>query len=88
VDPSQLRERIAALFADKLSIDPPGPDLDLVDEGLLDSLMFVELVFALEKTFGVRVPLEEVEVKDLASVGKIADFVAARLGNSGSGDPP
>jgi acyl carrier protein len=49
--------------------------------------MFVELVFALEKTFGVRVPLEAVEVKDLASVGKIADFVAARLGNSGSGDP-
>jgi D-alanine--poly(phosphoribitol) ligase subunit 2 len=88
VDPSQLREHIAALFAEKLSIDPPGPDLDLVDEGLLDSLMFVELVFALEKTFGVRVPLEEVEVKDLASVGKIADFVAARLGNPGSGDPP
>lgn len=88
MDPSQLRERISALFAEKLSIDPPGPDVDLIDEGLLDSLMFVELVFNLEKSFGVRLSLDEVEIADLSSVGKIAAFVASTRAKSGSGGAP
>jgi acyl carrier protein len=85
VDPSRLLERVAALFAEKLRIDPPGPDVDLVDEGVLDSLMFVELVFGLEKTFGVRVPLDRMEVSELSSIRKIAAFVEAALAQPGSG---
>jgi acyl carrier protein len=85
VDPSHVSDRVAALFAEKLSIDPPGVDVDLVEEGFLDSLMFVELVFGLEKIFGVRVPLERMEVSDLSSVRKIAAFVAARMDEPGSG---
>ena len=85
MDPSQVRDRVAALFAEKLSIDPPGVDVDLVEEGFLDSLMFVELVFGLEKIFGVRVPLDRMEVSDLSSVRKIAAFVAARMEEPGPG---
>jgi acyl carrier protein len=83
-----VRDRVAALFAEKLSIDPPGVDVDLVEEGFLDSLMFVELVFGLEKIFGVRVPLDRMEVSDLSSVRKIAAFVTARMEEPGSGVGP
>jgi acyl carrier protein len=88
VDPLHVRDRVAALFAEKLSIDPPGVDVDLVEEGFLDSLMFVELVFGLEKIFGVRVPLDRMEVSDLSSVRKIAAFVTARMEEPGSGVGP
>lgn len=76
---SPLLERIAALFSEKLHVDPPRPEADLVEEGLLDSLMFVELVFSLEKAFDIHIPLDRLEISDLSSVTKIAAFVEAAV---------
>lgn len=46
-------------------------DLDLLQEELLDSLAFVELIVALEDAFGVRLPPTEYEKEALATVRKI-----------------
>ena len=43
---------------------------------MLDSLALVELIFAIEREFGVTIPLEELEIDSFRSVTSIADFVA------------
>ncbi len=46
-------------------------ELDLVEEGLLDSIAVVELIVAIEEEFGVTLSPTEYEKEDWATVGKI-----------------
>lgn len=73
-----LYERIAKLFADRLNTEVPAVDTDLFDTGILDSLRFVELLAALEESFGVRVSVEELEIDDFRTLSRIAQFVGAK----------
>lgn len=47
-------------------------DMDLVEEGLLDSLAVVELLIAIEDEFGVRLSPTEYDKEDLATVHKLS----------------
>ena len=67
------------LFRDKLGIEVPSPDADLIESGLLDSLRLVELLLGIEATLGYRIPLDEVELDDLRSIGRIARLIAERI---------
>jgi acyl carrier protein len=46
-----------------------------VEEGILDSLAFVELLVCLEQEFAVQVPMDSVEIDNFRSIAKIAEFV-------------
>ncbi|MEW6108236.1 MAG: phosphopantetheine-binding protein [Nitrospirota bacterium] len=55
------------------NIDPAAP---LFGSGLgLDSIDALELVVALEKTFGIRIPDEDVGKEAFASVNALADYI-------------
>lgn len=51
------------------------PDLDLFEAGILDSMGFVELLFALEEELGLVVPPTDVDRDEVSSVNKILAFV-------------
>ena len=70
---------LSALFSDKLNIDVPAPDTDLIEAGLLDSLRLVELLLEIETGLGHRIPIAEIELDDLRSVARIARLIAARV---------
>lgn len=72
-----LVARLNALFLDQLNVEIPGPDTDLIDSGLLDSLQLVELLVQIEQNFGLRIALERVEFDDLRSVTRIARLIGA-----------
>jgi len=74
-----LEPRIGALFTEKLQIEVPSPDTDLVETGLLDSLRFVELLAHLEETFGLTVSVDDIEVEHFRTTARIAEFIARRL---------
>lgn len=76
---ADLERRIAALFTDKLQIEVPSPDTDLVETGLLDSLRFVELLAHLEETFDLTVSVDDIEVEHFRTTARIAEFIARRL---------
>ena len=78
-DPIDLRGRVAALFATDLHLEVPGPDVDLFEEGVLDSLSFVALLSALEREFGLSVPMAALDLEHFASLDAIARFVGRRL---------
>jgi acyl carrier protein len=69
-------DRVQRVIVEALNIDPPPIDSDLIEGGLLDSLALVELLFALEREFGVTIALEELDIDTFRSVGSIASFVS------------
>jgi D-alanine--poly(phosphoribitol) ligase subunit 2 len=77
-DARRVRERVADLFSGVLNLDVPSVDTDLFDTGVLDSLAFVELLLQLEREFGVRTSVDDLEVDNFKSIARIADFVSAR----------
>jgi D-alanine--poly(phosphoribitol) ligase subunit 2 len=64
--------RAQRVFEDALHVVAPGPDVDIIEAGLIDSLALVTLLFELEQEFDVQLPLETLEVDDLRTLANIA----------------
>ena len=50
-------------------------DMDLFEEGLLDSLAFAELLFSIEENFGVVLAPSEVERTEINTANKIINLM-------------
>lgn len=81
MEKENLIEELKALIVKSLKledilpadIDPAAP---LFGSGLgLDSIDALELVVALEKTYGIRIPDEDVGKEAFASLSALADYV-------------
>ena len=80
------KDRLRTIFRDEFSIDIPDDDTHLFEEGLLDSLIFVELLVRLESEFGISVSLEDLEIEDFRSLSTIAAYVTNARQHVGSGE--
>jgi D-alanine--poly(phosphoribitol) ligase subunit 2 len=77
-DTNSISQRLLNLFGDAFRIDPPAPDIDLIETGILDSLQLVELLYRLEQEFGARIPIEDIDLDDLRTLERITRLVVAR----------
>ena len=86
VSTTQLEARLLRSVRDRLGIEIPSAEVDLLESGLLDSLTFVELLVMVEEKFGVAVDLADLELDDFRSVRSIAALVhRERAAGSGAG---
>jgi methoxymalonate biosynthesis acyl carrier protein len=76
-DANAIIERLSALFVESFHIEVPSADTDLLEAGILDSFQFVELLFELERRFGFRIKIEDIDLDDLRTLSRIARLVAA-----------
>lgn len=76
---AEARARIVRLIGETLHIEVPGPDVDLITSGLIDSMGLVSLVVALEEEFGCEIPLDAFDLESFRSVDRMAGFVATVL---------
>ena len=76
--PAHLHEQIKKLFLEKLNLEISSIDTDLVEEGFLDSLQFVQLLLHLEQEFQRRFSLEDLEIENFRSIARIANYVNNR----------
>jgi D-alanine--poly(phosphoribitol) ligase subunit 2 len=67
---------LAGIFAEVTGMEPPAPDADLIEGGLLDSLALVELLFAIEQELGTQIPPEQLEVERFRTLERLAELVA------------
>jgi acyl carrier protein len=58
------------------------PESSLVDQGVIDSFGFVEIVAFLEETFGISIADEQINGENFGSVRRIVDFVTAVSGSA------
>jgi len=66
---------VRGMLSEKLLVEVDSLDADLLKAGILDSLALIQLLVHLEERFGVKIPLDEIEIEDLRSVASIARLV-------------
>jgi len=76
ISPTETGQKIIDIFAEHLAIDVDDPEVDLIEEGLLDSLAVVDLLMQLELNFGITVEMETLDLDDLRTVQSIEEFVS------------
>ena len=77
----QIRSLIASILQPKLqsqgrSLPNLSDDFDLRDEGIVDSLGFVELIAELETRMGGEIDLTDLDAESLTNVGALARHIA------------
>ena len=73
-----IRQYIATnmLFSDKGF--PHSDDASFLEEGIIDSVGFMELVAYVQQTFGIEVGPEDLVPDNFDSVNKLARYVSAK----------
>lgn len=72
-------ESIRSILKDKMYIDVPTDDTDLLENGYLDSLSFVNLLSLLEEEFNIRVETEDIEYDYFRTTASIDEFVKEKI---------
>jgi acyl carrier protein len=66
---------LQGLLATRFHADRTDPDFDLLDSGVVDSVILVELVLELERRFEISLPFEDLEIDDFRTVRRVAELV-------------
>jgi acyl carrier protein len=74
-----IEVRLGRIFLERFGLEPPGPDVDLFDSGLLDSLWFAALLAALEEDFEIQVPPEAIDLERFRTPRALSRLVAGLL---------
>lgn len=69
---------LARLLTENLYIEVPAEDTDLIAAGVLDSLMLVELLVQIERTFDVTIALEDLDLEQFRTLRDMARYIAQR----------
>lgn len=72
-----LNQRIAEMLQ-LLNLPVPPHDADLFETGLLDSLMFVELLVLIEEKLDMSFSIDDLERENFRSIDHITSFVTGR----------
>ncbi len=77
--PDQIRDRVAAIVADTLGLDTVSLEdhTTAVDVEGWDSLTNVQIIVAIEKTFGIR--LRTGEIAAIKNVGDLVSRIGGRI---------
>ena len=72
------RDDLYRFFREVIHVEVPADGTDLLDEGLLDSLGLVELVFFLERQYAIELDLSELDLAAVRTPSAILRLVADR----------
>ena len=80
MDRTEIESKLADVLVDELGLDRDKikPDARFEEDLEVDSLGVVELLMAMEDTFGVKIPDEEAET--IVTVKEAVDVVVGKLG--------
>jgi len=88
---SEVREKLLNFISQQFRIprDEIDPDTSLVDQGVIDSFGFVEIVSFLESEFPIVIADEQINHDHFGSVSRIVAFVTAAVDTaSRTHEPP
>ena len=69
---------VVKLFREQLNVDVDDLEADLVSDGLMDSLMLIELLTHLEQEYEITIDFADLEIDNFRSIASITKFVDAR----------
>ena len=71
-----LQKQISQLFLEKLNLEVPSSDTDLLATGVMDSLHFAELLVHFEHEFGIIISLDDIELDNFRTIQSMANLIA------------
>lgn len=71
----EIASRLGTMVRERLHLDVPAADAELLESGILDSLQFVALLAHVEREFGVAIPLADLELDRVGTLAAIAALV-------------
>lgn len=77
-----LQQSVLTLLSVDMQLTVSDYTTDLIEEGVLDSLVFVDLIARLEERFSFEIDLADLEIDEFRSVEQIARYVASAGGAS------
>lgn len=77
-----IEHAMLRFLRERFDVEVPSADTDLIEAGVLDSLMIVELVMFIEEQFSVTTELDDLELENFATVSGMTRFVATRSATS------
>ena len=70
-----ITTKLRTLFLDKLNIEVPSDETDLIEGGVMDSLTLVDLLSHMQCEFRMTIRMEELELDSFRSIETIAQFI-------------
>ncbi len=61
------------------SVQDIPEDFDLLTEGIIDSLGFLEMVLAVQDKFDVEIDFEEIDPEKLSIVGPLCQYIIGKI---------
>jgi len=81
---STVQEKIKRMISNEVlvgvSVEEIGGDASLVSDLAMDSIQMLALITGLENEFGFILEDEDLDMENLSSVNRIAEFVQTKLG--------
>jgi len=80
---STIHDKIKKMISDEVlvgvSVDDIGDDASLISDLNLDSIQMLSLITGLESEFNIMLDEEDLDLENLSSVNKLAEFVQKKL---------
>ena len=81
---STIHEKIKSMISNEVlvgvSVEEIGNDVSLISDLAMDSIQMLALITGLENEFGFILEDEDLDMENLSSVNRIAEFVQQKLG--------
>jgi acyl carrier protein len=79
---TDIKKSLVQFFLDQFNVEISSTSEDLIDAGILDSLMLIEVVMFMEREFSVTTELDDLEMENFLTIDNMARFVAERQPSS------
>ena len=76
-----LYDEVVTILLEHLHVTAPSLEADLLASRVLDSPALAKLLVQLERRYGIRISLEQLDFDDFRSVANIAAFIARERNN-------
>ncbi len=77
-----MKEKVLSILADKCGVEPEDlkedMDIDMFEEGLLDSFAMLSLIVDFESELGIKLEITEIDRKDINTPNKVIEHLSKR----------
>jgi acyl carrier protein len=80
---ANIKQSLTRFFLDQFNVELSSTSENLIEAGILDSLMLIEVVMFMETEFSVTTELDDLEMENFLTIDNIARFVAERQPSTG-----
>ena len=74
-DTNHVKETVRNFINNSINIDGLGDDENLFESGIVNSLFAVQLMTFVERSFGIEIGMEDLDVENFKSVNTTAAFI-------------